>query len=185
MSVSYSIKVLGFDTAIFWDCSLSDAEYICQDVAELLEAECLSNDNNGLGFNGTVHYTQNGLAAYYIINSLAKNLYNTNKPGNVEKSLMLMHMCKEYENALIKSKNMLDLFAAFDDGVKTLLIQRVLDDVKMSNVTFGLRTGLSAAKELVDSVVVGENNQEFSVESFEAAAKELDEFLEIEVEADT
>ena len=184
MGVSYSIKVLGFDTVIFWDCTLSEAEFISQDVTELLEAECIDNEKLGLGFNGTVRHTQKGLAAYYNINSLAKNLCNTNKPGDVEKSHMLLHMCKEYENALIKSLGN-EVFAAFDDGVKTLLIQRVLDDVKMSNVTFGLRTGLGAAKELVDIGVVGENNQAFSAESFEAAAKKLDEFMEIEVEADT
>ena len=44
---------------------------------------------------------------------------------------------------------MLHLFAAFDDEVKTIIIKRVLDDVKMSSVTFGLRTGLLASKELV------------------------------------
>ena len=184
MRVSYSIKVRGYDTVIFWDCTLSDAESICQDVSELLCAECLRNEKGGFGFNGTVHHTLNGLAAYYNINRLAKNLRNANKPGNVEKSLLLMYMCKEYEKALIKSLGD-EVFAAFDDGVKTLLIQRVLDDVKSYNVTFGLRTGLRAAKDLVDIGVVGENNQAFSAESFEAAAKELDEFIEIEVEADT
>ena len=78
---------------------------------------------------------------------------------------------------------MCDLFAAFDDGVKTLLIQRVLDDIKMSNVTFGLRTGLSADKCYADSGVVGENIQAFSAESFEDAAKELDDFIQLVVEA--
>ena len=179
----FSIKVFSNDTVFYKDCSLSDEEYIYQDIAKQLESECLDNEKNVLGYNGVARYTLKGLIAYYSINSLAKNLCNTDKPGNVEKSLMLMRMCKEYEKALINSKNMWGLFAAFDDGVKTLLIQRVLDDIKMSNVTFGLRTGLSAAKELVDSGVVGENIQAFSAESFEDAAKELDEFIQIDVEA--
>ena len=182
----FSIKVFSIDTVFYSDCTLSDEEYIYQDIAKLLESECLDNKEIGLGYHGVVRYTLKGLIAYYHINSLAKNLCNTSKsgkPGNVEKSLMLMRMCKEYEKALIKSKNMCDLFAAFDDGVKTLLIQRVLDAVKMSNVALGLRTGLCAAKELVDSGVVGENIQAFSAESFEDAAKELDEFIQLVVEA--
>ena len=112
-----------------------------------------------LANNGLVRYTLKGLVAYYHINSLAKNLYNTSKPGNIEKSLLLMHMCKEYEKALRSCYNMLHLFAAFDDEVKTTIIKRVLDDVKMSNVTFGLRTGLLASKELVDSELLKENSQ--------------------------
>ena len=71
MSVSYSIKVFGIDTAIFWDCTLSDAEFICLEISELLKAECLDNEKNGLGYNGVVRYTLKGLVAYYHINSLA------------------------------------------------------------------------------------------------------------------
>ena len=57
-----------------------------------------------------------------------------------------MHMCKEYEKALRSCNNMLHLFASFGDEVITSIIKRVLDDVKMSNVTFGLRTGLLASR---------------------------------------
>ena len=60
-----------------------------------------------------MRYTLEGLVAYYHINNLAKNLAknlcNTSKPGNIEKSLMLMRMCKEYEKALQSCNNMLRL----------------------------------------------------------------------------
>ena len=184
MSLSYSITVSGINAAIFWNCSKEDAESVYKGCYDALQEECKRNEVAGLGYNGVVRLVLNGLVAYYHINNLAEKLFKEDKDMNVEKAVFLRKLCNEYKKAFYTSRTMASLFAGMADSVKDFVVQSVLNDVKQYNVAYGVHTGLNATKFVLEDVV-DMDSEIFDAESFESAAKELDMFLEITIEAGT
>ena len=146
MSRSFTINVECLGTTLAWDCGITSAAHIIDDIDDQLTANCEASQSAGQGFSGHVEHKMEGLVAYYHVGRLADWLWTHKATG---KALLLREFTEEYRSVIKASQELSCVLEENDcKDFGASVVDSVLDEVARLNVAFGIPVAMMKLKEL-------------------------------------